>query len=30
MSMFKAHPYQEYAIRKIEEEKTVGLFLDMG
>jgi len=30
MSMFKPHPYQEYAIRRIIDEKAVGLFLDMG
>lgn len=30
MTMFKPHPYQEYAIRRIVEEPAVGLLLDMG
>ena len=30
MAMFKPHPYQEYAIRRIVEEPAVGLLLDMG
>ena len=30
MNMFKPHPYQVYAIRRIIEENNVGLFLDMG
>ena len=30
MSMFKPHPYQEYAIHRIIEQEHVGLLLDMG
>ena len=30
MSMFKPHPYQDYAIRRIVTEPDVGLLLDMG
>lgn len=30
MTVFKPHPYQEYAIRRIVEEPAVGLLLDMG
>lgn len=30
MSMFKPHPYQDYAIQRIVNEPRVGLFLDMG
>ena len=30
MTMFRPHPYQEYAIRRIVEEPAVGLLLDMG
>lgn len=30
MSMFKPHPYQAYAIDRIIEGPSVGLFLDMG
>lgn len=30
MTMFRPHPYQEYAIRRIVEEPSVGLMLDMG
>ena len=27
---FNPHPYQSYCIRRIIEDKAVGLFLDMG
>jgi hypothetical protein len=30
MSMFKPHPYQDYAIQRIVDEPRIGLFLDMG
>jgi len=30
LSVFRPHPYQEYAIRRIVEEPAVGLLLDMG
>ena len=30
MNMFKPHPYQAYAIKRILEQENVGLFLDMG
>jgi|GEM_PF-3213244 hypothetical protein len=30
MTMFKPHPYQEYAINRIIEQTHVGLLLDMG
>lgn len=30
MTMFKPHPYQEYAIRRIVDGPAVGLMLDMG
>lgn len=30
MTMFNPHPYQEYAIRRIVEDPSVGLLLDMG
>ena len=28
--IFRPHAYQQYCIRKIEEIKKLGLFLDMG
>lgn len=30
MTMFKPHPYQQYAIDRIVNEPSVGLLLDMG
>jgi hypothetical protein len=30
MTVFKPHPYQEYAIDRIVNNSHVGLFLDMG
>lgn len=30
MSVFKPHPYQQYAIDRIVNQSNVGLFLDMG
>lgn len=30
MTMYKPHPYQEYAINRIIEQTHVGLLLDMG
>lgn len=30
MTMFKPHPYQEYAINRIIEQTHTGLLLDMG
>lgn len=30
MTVFKPHPYQEYAIRRIINDKALGLLLDMG
>ena len=30
MNMFKPHPYQAFAIKRICDQAAVGLFLDMG
>ena len=30
MSVFRPHPYQTYAIKRIVDQANVGLFLDMG